>query len=117
MERASTASSPRRVPSPLCEVQRLSPNNNGALGNVKVRPALEYAIDKVAIENSWWSVAQPAPRPGDRPGAEGYVPFDDYPTPGNEGDPGKCRQLRKAAGLPGRPRALGDFPHSDDLRR
>ena len=26
-----------------------SPNNDGALGNVKVRQALEYAIDKVAI--------------------------------------------------------------------
>ena len=26
-----------------------SPNNSGALGNVKVRQALEYAIDKVAI--------------------------------------------------------------------
>src|SRR5579862_7224707 len=33
-------------------------------------------------------------------GAEGYVPFNDYPTPNNQGDPGKCKSLLKAAGYP-----------------
>ena len=35
----------------------LSPNNNGALGNVKVRQALEYAIDKVAITKIYGGAA------------------------------------------------------------
>ena len=35
----------------------LSPNNSGALGNVKVRQALEYAIDKVAITKIYGGAA------------------------------------------------------------
>jgi peptide/nickel transport system substrate-binding protein len=79
----------------------LSPNNNGALGNVKVRQALEYAIDKVAInEISGGSSLNEPLNQVIGPGAEGYVPFNDYPTKDNEGDPGKCKSLLAAAGYP-----------------
>jgi ABC-type transport system substrate-binding protein len=79
----------------------LSPNNNGALANRQVRQALEYAINKVAIGQIFGgsSLAEPLNQvigPGD----EGYVPIDDYPTPGNEGDPGTCKRLLSAAGYP-----------------
>ena len=45
------------------------------------------------------------------PGAEGYVPFDDYRTPGNEGDPGTCKRLLSAAGYPERFDTRGHVPN------
>jgi peptide/nickel transport system substrate-binding protein len=78
-----------------------SPNNNGALGNVKVRQALEYAINKVAIGKIYGGASLNEPlNQVIAPGAEGYVPFNDYPTANDEGDPGKCKALLKAAGYP-----------------
>lgn len=77
-----------------------SPNNHGALANVKVRRALEYAIDKVRINAIFGgpSLAEPLNQVMG-PGAEGYVPFNDYPTLGNKGDPAKCRALLQQAGV------------------
>jgi ABC-type transport system substrate-binding protein len=78
-----------------------SPNNNGALGNVKVRQALEYAINKVAIGKIYGGASLNEPlNQVIAPGAEGYVPFNDYPTPNEEGNPGECKSLLKAAGYP-----------------
>jgi ABC-type transport system substrate-binding protein len=78
-----------------------SPNNAGALGDVKVRQALEYAIDKVAINKIYGGASLNEPlNQVIAAGAEGYVPFNDYPTPGNQGDPGTCKSLLKAAGYP-----------------
>jgi ABC-type transport system substrate-binding protein len=78
-----------------------SPNNGGALGNVKVRQALEYAIDKVAMGKFYGgaSINQPLNQVIG-PGAEGYVQFNDYPTNNNQGNPGKCKSLLAAAGYP-----------------
>ena len=77
-----------------------SPNNGGALGNVKVRRALEYAIDKVAMNKIYGgsSINEPVNQiiP---PGAQGYVQFNDYPTSKNQGDPAKCKSLLQAAGV------------------
>ena len=86
---------------PIMRFNILSPNNNGALGKVKVRQALEYAINKVAIGKIFGgsSLTQPLNQVIG-PGADGYVPFNDYPTKDNEGDPGKCRRLLAAAGYP-----------------
>jgi ABC-type transport system substrate-binding protein len=76
-----------------------SANNNGALGNVKVRQALEYAIDKVAINGIFGGPSLNEPlNQVIAPGAEGYVPFNDYPTPGNRGDPMRCKALLRQAG-------------------
>ena len=79
----------------------LSPNNNGALGNVKVRQALEYAVDKVALGKIYGGATLNQPlNQVIGPGAEGYVQFNDYPTPDNKGNPGKCKSLLAAAGYP-----------------
>src|SRR5205807_1071952 len=77
-----------------------SPNNHGALANLKIRRALEYAIDKVRINAIFGgpSLAEPLNQVIG-PGAEGYVPFNDYPTPGNKGDPAKCKRLLQRAGV------------------
>jgi ABC-type transport system substrate-binding protein len=78
-----------------------SPNNNGALGNVKVRQALEYAVDKVALGKIYGGASLNQPlNQVIGPGAEGYVQFNDYPTTNNQGNPGKCKSLLKAAGYP-----------------
>ncbi len=78
-----------------------SPNNGGALGKVAVRQALEYAIDKVAIGKIYGGVSINQPvNQVIGPGADGYVPFNDYQTPKNQGDPGKCKTLLAAAGFP-----------------
>jgi peptide/nickel transport system substrate-binding protein len=76
-----------------------SPNNNGALQNVMVRQALEYAIDKVAMGKIYGGPALNTPL--DQvipPGQTGYQQFDPYPTPNHQGDPQKCKTLLAAAG-------------------
>lgn len=77
-----------------------SPNNGGALGNVKVRQALEYAINKEAMGKIYGgpTINQPIDQVIP-PGAEGYQSIDPYPTPNNQGDPAKCKSLLAAAGV------------------
>ena len=77
-----------------------SSNNGGALGNAKVRQALEYAVDKVALGKIYGGASLNQPlNQVIGPGAEGYVQFNDYPTKNNQGDPAKCKSLLKAAGF------------------
>ena len=60
-----------------------SPNNGGALKTAKVRQAIEYAIDKVAIGQVYGGPALNTPL--DQvipPGNVGYQQFDLYPTLG-----------------------------------
>jgi peptide/nickel transport system substrate-binding protein len=78
-----------------------SPNASGALKNVAVRQALEYAIDKVAIAQfvGGLSVNQAAHQVMWQ-GNAGYQPFNLYPTPGDKGDPAKTKSLLAAAGYP-----------------
>lgn len=78
-----------------------SPNNNGALKKVKVRQAIEYAIDKVALGQVYGGPSLNTPL--DQvipPGSVGYKKFDLYPTPGHHGDPAKCKTMLAAAGYP-----------------
>jgi len=78
-----------------------SPNNGGALGNVKVRQALEFAIDKLAIGKIYGGASLNQPlNQVIGPGAEGYVPINLYATKNGQGDPGKCKSMLKAAGFP-----------------
>jgi ABC-type transport system substrate-binding protein len=77
-----------------------SPNNNGALKNVKVRQALEYAIDKVAMGKIYGGASLETPlNQIIPPGQIGYQESNPYPTPGNQGDPAKCKSLLAAAGV------------------
>jgi peptide/nickel transport system substrate-binding protein len=87
--------------SPYLVFNLQSPNAGGAIKNVKVRQALEYAVDKVAIAQFYGglSINQPATQilaPVDA----GYQKFDLYATPADKGDPAKTKSLLADAGYP-----------------
>jgi len=75
----------------------------GAIADVRVRQAVNYAIDKVAYRDA---VAGRYAATGElastilAPGSLGYRPYDLYPTPGGRGDPVKARALLAEAGYP-----------------
>ena len=75
----------------------------GAIADVRVRQAVNYAIDKVAYRDAM--AGQFAPN-GElastilAPGSLGYRRYDLYPTPGGRGDPAKAKALLAAAGYP-----------------
>jgi peptide/nickel transport system substrate-binding protein len=76
-----------------------SPDAGHAMSKLTVRQAIEYGIDKSDLQkvlggaaiNKIISTAIP-------PGNAGYEPYDMYPTPGNNGNPAKCRSLLASAG-------------------
>jgi peptide/nickel transport system substrate-binding protein len=72
------------------------------LQNVKVRQALEYAVDKVALAKVYGgSDFNTVLNQVFGPGAQGYIAgYNPYPTANNEGDASKCKSLLKAAGYP-----------------
>lgn len=94
----------RETPSstPYLVFNTLSPNNGGALGKREVRQALQYAVDRSALIKivGGPSVAQPL-HTVIPPGNSGYAPANHYPTPGESGDPAKCRELLGRAGHTG----------------
>jgi peptide/nickel transport system substrate-binding protein len=75
----------------------------GAIADVRVRQAVNYAIDKVAYRDA---VAGRFAATGElastimAPGSLGYRHYDLYPTPGGRGGPTKARALLAAAGYP-----------------
>jgi ABC-type transport system substrate-binding protein len=73
----------------------------GAIADVRVRQAVNYAIDKVAyrdaIANRYAAAGELASTVM-APGSLGYRPYDLYPTPGGRGDPAKARALLAEAG-------------------
>lgn len=77
-----------------------SPNNNGALKNLKVRQALEYAIDKYADSQIYGgSVVSGITNQAVPPGSVGYIPgYNPYPDNNGLGDPAKAKALLAAAG-------------------
>jgi len=78
-----------------------SPNNGSALKNVKVRQALEYAIDKTAIIQTYGGPTIGTPlNQVIPPGSLGYQQFNLYPTSGDKGDPAKCKTMLADAGYP-----------------
>jgi peptide/nickel transport system substrate-binding protein len=78
-----------------------SPNNHGALSKVKVRQALEYAVDKVAMGQIYGGPSLNTPL-GQviPPGNVGYQKIDPYATKDSKGDPAKCKSMLAAAGYP-----------------
>jgi peptide/nickel transport system substrate-binding protein len=74
-----------------------------AIADVRVRQAVNYAIDKVAYRDA---VAGRFAAAGElastimAPGSLGYRHYDLYPTPGGRGDPAKAKALLAEAGYP-----------------
>ena len=82
-------------------INTVSDNNKGALKDIRVRKALEYAIDKAAIVQQWGGpkVAEPATGIFGL-GVLGHHKFDLYPSPESKGDPEKAKALLAEAGFP-----------------
>lgn len=82
-------------------INTVSDNNNGALKDLRVRQALQYAVDKAAIVQQWGgsTVAEPAHGIFGI-GVLGHHEFDLYPSPESKGDPEKAKALLAEAGFP-----------------
>ncbi|WP_432892808.1 ABC transporter substrate-binding protein [Kribbella sp. CA-245084] len=91
----------RVATSPSGALQYLAINTQRpALKNLQVRKAIEYAVDKQAVQ-----VAEGGPEYGGdiastliTPGIDGYNKFDSYEAP-PAGDPDKAKQMLAAAGV------------------
>jgi peptide/nickel transport system substrate-binding protein len=98
------AAAPRTYPgfalNPYIVFNLRSPNADRATSNLKVRQAIAYAIDKVAIGEILDSLDAPnEPLHSVIPqGSVGHRDFNPYPTPGDRGDRARARQLLEEAG-------------------
>ncbi|MFI5937477.1 ABC transporter substrate-binding protein [Actinoplanes sp. NPDC051494] len=71
------------------------------LGDVKVRQAIEYAVDKSAVLNATGGTQFATVSTTILPGTvSGHTDFDLYPSADNAGDPEKAKALLTEAGLP-----------------
>ncbi|HUZ51313.1 MAG TPA: ABC transporter substrate-binding protein [Streptosporangiaceae bacterium] len=76
-----------------------SPNNGGAMGKLAVRQAIEYGVNKVAVQKvvggptvaKILNTAIP-------PGNVGFQNYNDYPSNNSQGDPSKCKSMLASAG-------------------
>lgn len=78
-----------------------SPNEGAAMQNLKVRQAIAYAIDKVAVSdilNVLEGVPNAPLHSAIPPGSLGHRAFNLYPTPGDRGDTAKAKALLDEAG-------------------
>jgi len=78
-----------------------SPDAGGAMGKLPVRQAMEFAMNKSAIQKlfggpSVATIINTAIPPGNL----GYSPINLYNTPNNQGNPAKCKSMLAAAGYP-----------------
>ena len=78
-----------------------SPDANHAMSKLKVRQAIEYAINKVAIAKIYGGTKlSPVLNEAVAPGNAGFSSYNYYPTPNNEGNAAKCKALLAQAGYP-----------------
>lgn len=78
-----------------------SPNNDGVLSDVRVRQALQYAVDKTAVVQTMGGSELAGVTNGIfGPGILGHKEYDPYPANGGKGDPEKAKQLLAEAGYP-----------------
>jgi peptide/nickel transport system substrate-binding protein len=86
---------------PYLALNLRSPDAGGAIGKLDVRKAIEFGVDKAALQKLYGGPAVAKIISTDiPPGNVGYGPIHLYDTPGNAGDPAKCKALLKAAGYP-----------------
>jgi peptide/nickel transport system substrate-binding protein len=87
---------------PYLVFNMVSPNAGGAVGNLKVRQAIAYAVNRAALvrifEKLGAGTVMWAARSAIPPGNQGYEDFDPYPTPDDLGDPERARVLLAEAG-------------------
>jgi peptide/nickel transport system substrate-binding protein len=75
----------------------------GAIADVRVRQAVNYAIDKAAYRDAVAGRYQPTGELASTilgSGTRGYQRYDLYPTPGGRGDPARAKALLAEAGYP-----------------
>jgi ABC-type transport system substrate-binding protein len=75
----------------------------GVIADVRVRQAVNYAIDKVAYRDAVAGRYAPTGELASTilaPTSLGYQPYDLYPTPGGRGDPARAKALLASAGYP-----------------
>lgn len=78
-----------------------SPNNGGVLADLKVRQALQYAVDKTAVVQTMGGADLAGVTNGIfGPGILGHEAYEPYPNNGGKGDPEKAKQLLAEAGFP-----------------
>lgn len=99
------ASFPRSYPgytlNPYLVFNLQSPNRRGAMQDIRVRRAITYAIDKVAIGaivDALEGVATVPLHSVITPGSVGHRGFNPYPTPGDRGNLAKAQELLRDAG-------------------
>jgi peptide/nickel transport system substrate-binding protein len=76
-----------------------SPNQRHAASRLGVRRAIEYGVDKVAVQRVFGGPAlAPIVTSALPPGNLGAAHVNPYPTPGERGSPSRCRADRARAG-------------------
>ena len=76
-----------------------SPNSGGAMGKLAVRQAIEYGVNKVAVQKVvGGSTVAAILNTAIPPGNVGYTNANLYPTNNNQGDPSKCKSMLAKAG-------------------
>lgn len=92
-------------------INTTSDNNKGALKDLKVRQALNYAIDKAAIVQQMGGSMVAAPQNGIfGPGVLGYHEFAPYPSPELQGRRGEGEGASRRSGIPRRHHAQDAIP-------
>lgn len=82
-------------------INTVADNNDGAMADLRVRQALNYAIDRGAIIQQMGGPYVATPNHGIfGQGVLGWHEFNLYPSEGDRGDPEKARELLAEAGFP-----------------
>jgi peptide/nickel transport system substrate-binding protein len=78
-----------------------SPNSGGAMGKLAVRQAIEYGVDKVAIQKVFGGPSVAAIiNTAIPPGNVGYQNYNLYPDSNGNSDAAKCKSTLASAGYP-----------------
>ncbi|MHB1594630.1 MAG: ABC transporter substrate-binding protein [Streptosporangiaceae bacterium] len=76
-----------------------SPNSGHAMGNLKVRQAIEYGVNKVAVQKAYGGPAvAKIINTAIPPGNVGYQNYNLYSSNNSEGNTAKCKSLLASAG-------------------